>query len=168
MFTPKNVAHDRIVKADVEVVLPNLPDSLAVDFTVVGPRQEWLAQATQSTGALAVAAEQEKIDQVVAKYHVPEGKSYRLSPFGVEITGTFGRHARILMSRLRKLKTFDDPLDDQWISPWSMSDEDAPDQCGRMLWTMKGRITVPVHEFNARTLRAYLTAVRSGTAAGPV
>ena len=99
---------------------------------------------------------------------MPEGKLYRLSPFGVEITGTFGLHARQLMARLRKCKTFDDPLDDQWISPWSTSDVDAPDQCGRLLWTMKGRVTVPVHEFNARTLRAYLTAARSGAAADPV
>jgi hypothetical protein len=167
-FTPKWVttaASQTIVKADVSVALPpsnaHEGQEYLVDFVVTGPNQRNLAAARTTTGAMASAAEADKIAEVKAKYHVPVAADSKLAPFGVEVSGAFGPHARRLCGAVLDARSHaainhghDQGDDDQDVGA-ATSINEASQLRARTLWRLKAHVVAAVCRGNAAILRTY-------------
>jgi hypothetical protein len=173
-FIPKNSQRrtrddqgELVVMADALVDIPATANRRGgrklVDFVVSGPTQDNLERARKSTGAIAQAAEERKIEKVKNKFVVTPELEYKLAPFGVDVMGTHGPKARRLLSDILD----SDPRSDEELNPEEdpipfpdpdMIDSSTPDLKhfrNRRLWRAKAAIVAAVLKSNAIILLRY-------------
>ena len=135
---------------------PKFAATAANQTIVTAPNQQSSAAARRTTGAMAEATERGKLTNVKTRYHIPPATEYKLSPFGVDVTGALGAHARRLCAAIVDAAPRHDEADedgDVVVMP-EVADADVRRVRSKRLWRCKARVAA-VFRGNAAILAKY-------------